>query len=193
VNIPFFLKLQSFQSLKTGWSYGEGGPISPAIIARASQLIIQLISRGLEKIDVFPGLSGEVAVAVYNGDDYLEFILESDQSITFARETNGEEISYEEGMNLVQAIGKINQYKEKENKCATSGCFTNNITIRRAEGSPVWRSGLLATVESLSSVKNARKKRVGLSAGISSISTPPFPGRQLCTGSSGPISFHSNA
>lgn len=100
-------KIQSFGNFTQGWSFGEGVPFAPSILLKAMQLIKTAHALGFADTDAFPGLNGEVMVTIYWGQDYWEFTIEPDETITFAYEKNDETIIYEEGLPFEFAISSI--------------------------------------------------------------------------------------
>ena len=67
-------KIQGFRELGTDWYYGAEAHFDEAVIQRAIRMNQQAVSLGLFETDAFPGANGEIAVAVYWQDEYLEFI-----------------------------------------------------------------------------------------------------------------------
>ena len=60
----------------------------------------------------FVGDSGEIRLTVYHGDYYLEFTIETDDTISYLCEDGGEEDDYQEGLSLNEAIEIINSFKQ---------------------------------------------------------------------------------
>ena len=193
MTIPILIKLQTFLTLAPGWSYGEGGPISTQVVDRPQRLIFASMRCGFDKFDAFPGLNGELAVSIYAGSGYLELLLESDDTLTFVHEINGEEISYLEGLSDAEAIAQINNYKEKAKTCAIYDYFAKNTMTPRWEDLLVLHLSRLATAESQFSISSALKRPVARAVNTFLISMPRSPDRPLFTGSSGPMFFHTSA
>lgn len=184
MDIPFLVKLEGFKHLSKGWAYGEGGPIDARVINDATQIIYSALSYGLDKMDVFPGLAGEVAVSLYDDGQHLEFIVETDGAVTFAHEIGGQEIDYKEGLSLDEALSMLQNYGKKEKRCAISEYSTSNTMIQPSDGSLAWRSDPREMVVAYRFlVKHVQKQRVVRSASTSPIFTLKFPDLRLCTGS----------
>lgn len=180
-----FIKLNSFQYLKKGWCYGEGGPISLSNIKSASRIIMESVSYGLGELDVFPGLNNEVAVSIYDGENHLEFIIENTGTVTFTHEFNNEEISYKENIPLSTAIYEIRHYMEKKKICAMSGFSTSSITIAESKGSQALRLNHPVTAAVFRSlIKDVRKDVAApRSADIFLSSMRRYVDPRLCFGS----------
>lgn len=103
-------KLHSFKSLDTGWCYGEGVPISDAIVALACQLNDAAWSAGFHATDAFPGIDGGISLTLYQGEDFYEFILKHEGTITFIHERGDQEIEYLESIAAQTALALINNH-----------------------------------------------------------------------------------
>lgn len=101
-------KIRSFSQLALGWHYGEGGPISKAVIAIARRLNRIASHNGVRKTDAFPGLDGRISLTLYKDDDFYEFILEAEGAITFAHDRGNQEVNYLEGLTIQKAEAIIN-------------------------------------------------------------------------------------
>lgn len=91
-------KIRSFTSLENGWLFGEGVAPSVETIAIALKLNETAIGKGFASTDAFPGPRGQVAVAVYYSDYYLEITIEADQTVTWLLERSDNEIERLEGL-----------------------------------------------------------------------------------------------
>lgn len=133
---PTTLKIRSFKRLLEGWHYGKGVPPTNAAIEQALKLNSGALSSGFLKTDAFPGIDGEILVAVYYGEWYLEFTLEANMSVTFVAEKNREEVEYVEGLSVEDALNKIAQYREKV--WTLSGLSILSISTIAQASSRVW-------------------------------------------------------
>jgi hypothetical protein len=102
-------KIQSFEKLALGWNYGQGGPVDPTVIRGAITVLLKFSLAGLNDTDAFPGLNGEVMVTAYEGDHYLEAILENDGSITVTYDVNDVEKFSKERMGSESALSKLQE------------------------------------------------------------------------------------
>lgn len=110
---PTIGKVYNFKNLKDGWHYGEGISFQNSTIDNAISLIKQAVKLAFYATDAFPGLDGEIMCTIYFRDHYLEFIIESDGSITFVREEGDEEVCYQEGLSLQDAKEKIKEFRNE--------------------------------------------------------------------------------
>ena len=108
-------KIQSFRSLKEGWSFGEGVAFQSQILHKAIQLIKSAHALGFDETDAFPGINGEVMVTLYAGQDYWEFTIEADESVTFVYEAGDETRVYEEGLPFEFAVSMITNIGMQKN------------------------------------------------------------------------------
>ncbi len=106
-------KIHDFKKLGKGWSYGEGEPFKGSILNDAISLIREAFNLAFYTTDAFPGLNGEVMCTIYHEDNYLEFTLEPDGNVTFAREKSDDEICYQEGLSLQDAKEKIGEFRKE--------------------------------------------------------------------------------
>lgn len=120
-------KINSFKQLKKGWHYGEGVSFKSTVLKQAIELNSYARSLGFLKTDAFPGINGEIMVTIYHLEHYLEFTIEDTETITFCREKNDIETSYQEGLKFEQVKEKIKNFgKEIWTQFAY---YTSNITI----------------------------------------------------------------
>jgi hypothetical protein len=85
-------KILSFGQLPVGWHYGEGGPINRNIINTAIALFWQFFWPRFTDTDAFPGVDGEIMVTAYEGNHYVEVIVEADGTMSLTHEFEDEEM-----------------------------------------------------------------------------------------------------
>ena len=102
-------KIKSFEHLSPGWNYGRGGPISPSVISDATAFLWKFALSGLNDTDAFPGINGEVMVTAYEGEHYVEAIVEADGSISLTYEVNDVENFSKERMDSEEATRKLQE------------------------------------------------------------------------------------
>jgi hypothetical protein len=106
-------KIRRFSYFPVGWHFGEGVSIPPRAIETAVAFERSAKNLGFRETDAFPGIAGEVRIAIYEGEDYLEFTVEPDDSITYVRELNGTELEYHEGLTLQDAETRLLRYRKE--------------------------------------------------------------------------------
>lgn len=126
-------KIRSFKTFQEGWSFGEGVKFSDNILNKAVKINETALKSGFQETDAFPGLNGEIMVALYLEQDYWEFTLEPDESLTFVYEQGEETIIYEEGRSFEFAIAKIKNIGDE-----------NHLTNPREKRKPVGSLWLLS-------------------------------------------------
>jgi hypothetical protein len=107
-------KIHAFGHLKPGWHYGSGRGPSEDVIKAAITIVAHAHSMGFSEMNAFPGVSGEIQVTLYDNDNYYEFTIEPDLSITLVREIGKQEIFYREGLNLAEAIDNLETFAFRE-------------------------------------------------------------------------------
>ena len=129
-------KIRRFSDLPEGWHFGEGvaTPLRTIKIAVAFEHLAR--NMGFLETDAFPGIAGEVRIAIYQGKDYLEFTVEPDESITYVRELQKNEVEYDEDLTLADAKTKLLRYREES--CASFASSIQNISISAWAGHRVW-------------------------------------------------------
>lgn len=137
VKHPTELKLESFRDLSPGWCYGDGVQITENAIATAQRIHEHALLYGFPATDAFPGISGEVRIAVYPAaEHYFEFTIEPNGEITFVAEENDEETGYQEGLSLEQALRKLRELRIKE--CGSSDSYIPATMTGENPDSKVW-------------------------------------------------------
>lgn len=125
-------KIEGFRELKEGWNFGEGEPFNDNIIDQAKFINKEIIEYGFLETDAFPGSSGEIMVTLYYDDKYLEFTVEPDCTITFAKEKDKEIIEYKEGFTTDKALEKVKIFREEI--CLSSESFIlPSLTIEKTD------------------------------------------------------------
>ncbi len=179
-------KILGFKSLKKGWHFGEGIPPEESRLTQSIELNREAVNLGFLRTNAFPGVDGEIRVTVYHQKHYLEFTIETDDTVTYIHEVDNQEIEYETGLSFEEAKGKIKAFREKEwNLSETSIGSILTLTCTDSSHSHL---GPQATTEFLSSSNPARWNKVVQSANIlkHSIKTPMA---QTFTGNSQPIFY----
>ncbi|MGE5446246.1 MAG: hypothetical protein ACM3SR_16895 [Ignavibacteriales bacterium] len=83
--------------------------------------------------DAFPGTNGEIMLTVYYHNYYLEFTIEPSRHITFYREMDRVEISYQEGLSIENAKTKIMEFWNEIWKSSVYS-ISKNTTIDESVG-----------------------------------------------------------
>lgn len=130
-------KIHEFGKRQPGWHFGEGVSPSRMVLNKAKSITEKAYISGFET-DAFPGIDGEIMIAVYYKNDYLEFTIETNGNITFVREKGEEQITYREGLSLNNALNELDKFGK--HIWNISGTFTKTITIKGVSDSKVWLS-----------------------------------------------------
>ena len=108
---PTIVKVKNFLRLEQGWHFGEGNPPTIECTKKASRIVERAIML-LFGVDVFPGIDGEIMVTIYYKNHYLEFIVETDETVTFIHEQDDIEIDSKENLHFSSALKKLNDFGE---------------------------------------------------------------------------------
>ncbi len=148
-----------------GWHFGEGIPISISIIKKAIEIDKEIFNYGFLKTEAFPGTNGEIMVTIHYFDDYFEFIIENDETVTFLHEFKNKTLYSEENMSFINALHKISMLREHvwilSELLAENNTFLHNITESQA-----WHSTSDVTAVFPYWTVDASYKEIGLSASI---------------------------
>jgi hypothetical protein len=101
-------KIRIFATLPEGWHYGDGIAAAPRTEFMALRLQAEALTVRLFQMDAFPGIKGEIRLVIYE-PNYLEFTIESDGTITFLEEQNGQETDYQPNLSLEEALLILNK------------------------------------------------------------------------------------
>jgi len=104
-------KLTTFAGFNEGWNLGEGEKFSHEVIKQVLGLIDECLKNNFFEIDVFPGLDGDVRLAIYKAPDYYEFTV--GDTVTYCHEKNDVEEEYHTGLTIVDARSRILSIKGK--------------------------------------------------------------------------------
>jgi len=163
-------KISSFKSLPVGWHYGSGIPPSDKVLLLAGRLNSCAGLMGFEDTDVFPGIDGEIMLTVYDGDIYLEFLIEVDGLINYIREQGDKEVDSKEKISLLQAINYIVNIGISKWRLSVSSIRSTMIQGRK--DSRVLRLSQVEPTKSQSSRRNVPFKPAGVNAHTYERSTP---------------------
>jgi hypothetical protein len=83
-------------TLPTGWSHGEGLPVSPMAVAVATSQLVHLAFTFDLTADAFPNLDGGCAIAFYNRDRAVEVSVAPDGCTFDVRVERGVGFAFEE-------------------------------------------------------------------------------------------------
>lgn len=108
---PILDKVNNFLLLENGWHFGEGKPPTVECTRKASKIVERAIM-SLFDVDVFSGIDGEIMVTIYYKKHYLEFIIETDETVTFVHEQDDIEVDNKEKLHFSSALEKLNDFGE---------------------------------------------------------------------------------
>jgi hypothetical protein len=100
---------------------------------------------GFAETDAFAGADGEIQVAIYHGDVYLEFTVDPDERVRFVREDGEVETARRPNLSLVEAISTLKD--SWTDVCHSSGLSTATTTIPERGGFKTSLSRIPKTVQ----------------------------------------------
>ncbi|MFB5151645.1 hypothetical protein WJH60_18795 [Burkholderia orbicola] len=172
-------KIGSFSKLPDGWHFGRGRAPTEVVLAGAFNLVLAGARHGLWRANAFPGSEGSVLVSFRHGDNLIEIEVDAQSQVTFSYDVADDEIEFEEGMSIPQAIGKLVTHAKK---ICTSAPYTLSISTNSKDAGMEWLSSHRMTAERLYFAPTAQSKPLEESAIISVGSTLFNPLIQQFTG-----------
>lgn len=146
--------LESFTALPTGWHYGQGVAASRPHIRQAVSLLSAADSLGFTRFNAFPGIEGEVQLTIYDEANFYAFTIEPSCGITVLHERDREEVFYQEGLSLISALTKLEDFAFEP--CHTPELFIQSISIEREKGLPTLLSEIQAAPLPISQAKESQ-------------------------------------
>ena len=125
-------KIKGFRELPRAWNFGKGHSPEDWTVETAIVLNSKARTLGFMETDAFPGTDGEIMVTIYFHNHYLEFTIEPTRKITFYRERNKIEISYQEEVSVEDAKAKLMEFGNEIWK--SSVYFIKDTTIGESIG-----------------------------------------------------------
>ena len=92
---PIVQRIKSFKSLPHGWHYGDGRSADQLAVESALHAYRAFRKFGIDRIEAFPNVSGEVLVAGYFEEETLEFLCGLNGGVNVLHEQD-DEIVYDE-------------------------------------------------------------------------------------------------
>lgn len=118
-------KLKSYTELPEGWNFGSGRPSAAMAMLRALVLLGKGFGFGLDDVETFPGIDGEVQVNFYKDTASLEMIFEIDGTITVTFDEGPKSIRLGENISQEKAVKFLEEFAL--NKCRSSVSLTSAI------------------------------------------------------------------
>jgi len=136
-------KIVGFAEYFVGWHFGEGMPPTEDAIDRALQFETYLRSLGFAETDAFLGVSGEIMVTGYEGDNYVEVLVEVNGQFGLVYE-HGETEELNEEQRPEEWVRQ--QLRELADRLWNAFDLSTPITtIGENVDSQVWRFGIQQT------------------------------------------------
>jgi len=137
-------KIRLFANLPNEWHFGVGRAPSSTMISKALAWHDKLRHSGFAITDAFPGAMGDIMVTGYQGAHYVEILLETDATVSFVYEREGDEV------NCLDHVAPDQVSKVLEGIAgaiwSTSDYFTRTTSTASAMSSRAWHSRFMMTV-----------------------------------------------
>lgn len=76
-------RLDEFLKLENGWNYNEGEKFDKQVLDTAKDISDYCVSIGYGDQEIFPGISGNILLSVYHGEDEIEIEIGIDENLSF--------------------------------------------------------------------------------------------------------------
>lgn len=76
-------RLDEFEKLEDGWHYNEGVKFDKQVLDTAKNISDFCVSTGYDDQEIFPGISGNILLSVYNGEDEIEIGIDENLSFMY--------------------------------------------------------------------------------------------------------------
>ncbi len=124
---PIIQRIRELGELRAGWNYGKGQPVSETVIQLGEEMAGAAMNYGLTRLDAFPGIDGQLTVAIYISDADHSFQIHPSGEVVYWQETdpNSDEVTV--GFN--EAIEMIKMLSWNSCITSTSGTGTGPTSI----------------------------------------------------------------
>jgi hypothetical protein len=183
-------KINSFASLLRGWHYGSGGPIEEGVRREAIRWVQILRQNRFFDLAAFPNESGEILIAAIEGVNYIEVIIETDDTISVVYDINDKQQLYLARKTKQEAERAIRELSEK-----IWNTFAGFILPKSTQGptdSPVWHSSHPRMEVYLSSNAHALVVPAAAYASTRKSGIPPMWGHPQYFGNLTPQFYHQH-
>lgn len=155
---PTVDKINKLSRYEDGWRFGEGEHFPKDVVEMATRLHLEAVGLGFLQTGVFPGLTGELILTVYQTEHCLEFTINSDLKIDYVHEVPDSEDDTDDGLSADRAVEKM---RELRNDLWNSSDYSKWMnSTANAAGSLVQRFSWQATGEFPLSIGSASPNEV---------------------------------
>lgn len=122
-----FARLEEFRQFEHGWNFGEGEPFDERVLETAGALSSRAAEMGFVNQETFPGMSGEVLVCLYPGEqEEIEITVGKDGAVELFVEVNGDCLEDQRDLTMEDAVAWLRKLRQRTG--ALSGSSTLNTT-----------------------------------------------------------------
>lgn len=76
-------RLDEFSKFENGWHFNEGVKFDKQVLDTAKDISDYCVSIGYDDQEIFPGISGNILLSVYNGEDEIEIGIDENLSFMY--------------------------------------------------------------------------------------------------------------
>lgn len=102
--------IKSFAKLSEGWHFGEGKPPSNTDIRIMSALLLRARLLGFTVFEAFPGVDGEIQLAIYDGDNFYSITIEPNAEFTVLYEREQTEVFFQEHATFYDVLARLEEF-----------------------------------------------------------------------------------
>lgn len=124
--------ISSFSELPDGWHFGSGTSPTMTNLNIMRDVLRSASDLGFQTFEAFPGVDGEVQLAIYDGVHFYAITLEADNLFTVLCELNGQQELFEERVTYYDVLSRLEEFAFK--LCNTSESYIQAKSPRSTEG-----------------------------------------------------------
>jgi hypothetical protein len=104
--------IKSFAKLSEGWHFGEGKAPSDTDIRIMSGLLLKARLLGFVVFEAFPGVDGEIQLAIYDGDNFYSITIEpnAESKFTVSYEKEQTEVFFQEHATFYDVVARLEEF-----------------------------------------------------------------------------------
>lgn len=100
----------SLARLPAGWHFGGGSPPTKLNAGIMRNILNYASALGFETFEAFPGVDGEIQLAIHDGKRFYAVTIEADNKFTILYELNGEQVLFEEQATYYDVLSRLEEF-----------------------------------------------------------------------------------
>ncbi len=102
--------IKSLTKMGDGWCYGEGKAPSEMDARIMDALLLQARLLGFEVFEAFPGVDGEIQLAIHDEENFYAITIEPDALFTVSHRRDNVRVSFQEGFSFHDVIAALEEF-----------------------------------------------------------------------------------